>query len=138
MNDFLTIISLDSDPDADQIRNLVSVAYDSINLTNETIRQDVFLVDADLYIQSQIPEWQNLEGVDRKRLEILVKKQCAVNILTAYARVRRQSAEDLSEDNDQLTPAQAIKRYEDDIATGIEDLNPTQQTGRYITAAVVV
>ena len=138
MDDFPIIIALDDDNAANQMRNLVSVAYDSINLTHETIRQDVFLGDADLYIQSQVPEWQSLTGANRKRLEILVYKQCAVNILTAYARVKRQSAEDLSEDNDQLTPAQAIKRYEDDIATGVEELNPTQQTGRYITAAVVV
>ena len=138
MNDFLTILPTDDNSVTPQIRNLVAVAYDSTNITDEIIQQDVFLVEADLYIQKRIPEWENLTGNDLKLLRILVMKRCAINILTAYARVTTQSVGDLSEANSQLTPMQAIKRYEDDMNEGIEELNPTQQTGRYITAAVVV
>ena len=123
-----------------QISNLVSVAYDTTNLRHDTINQDVFLGDANLRIQAAVPEWATLTGDNLKRLEIITMKQCAINILTAFARVKRESVEDLSQDNDQLTPAQAIARYEDDISTGIKVLNPLSTTtgGRFITAAVIV
>ena len=123
-----------------QISNLVSVAYDSKNLTHAQIIQDVFLGDANLRIQAAIPLWEDLTGENLTRLRIIVMKLCAINILAAFARVRRQQIEVLSEDNDQLTPSQAIKRYEDDISTGVELLNPSSTgiDGRYITAAVVV
>ena len=123
-----------------QISNLVSVAYDTINLSHDTIRQDVFLGDANLRIQAAVPEWESLTGDNLLRLRIITMKQCAINILVAYARVKREGAEDLSEDRDQLTPAQAIARYEDDISTGIKVLNPESENtgGTYITAAVVV
>ena len=123
-----------------QISSLVSVAYDTINLPHTTISQNVFLGDANLYIQRLIPNWEDLIDDDRTLLEIITMKQTAVNILTAFSRVKREQAEDITTDNDQLTPMQAIARYEDDISEGIKILNPDSLNtgGRYIVAAVVV
>ena len=124
-----------------QIRNLVSIAFDGIDLPDEVIVRDVFLGDANLYIQSQIPDWATLTGDNELRLEILVYKQTAVNILAAFARTKSESVEDISITNlEQLTPAQAIARYEYDISQGIKILNPEKPAagGRYICAAIVV
>lgn len=147
-------IILTTDTDAlQQIRDLVSVAQDSVTIANATIIQDVFLGDADLRIQAAIPEWASLTGDNQKRLQIITLKLCAVNLLIAFSRNKRQQVDDLSVDSLQLTPAEAIARYESDITKGIKFLNPeardvddvvgdtslpTTRDFDFITAAVVV
>ena len=122
-----------------QISSLVSVAFDAIDLPHNIISQDVFLGDANLYIKREIPDWENLTGDDEIYLKILVKKKTAVNILTAYARVRSETAE-VTISREQLSPAEAINQYDEDISEGIKILNPESLDtgGRHIVAAVVV
>lgn len=111
--------------DMAQIRSLVSVAYGVRNLPDTKIAQDVFLGDANLYIQSKVPAWASLTGDNRTRLRILTMKRCAVNILVAFSRIRREQAEQLSREQIQLTPAEAISMYETDISEGLKVLSPS-------------
>ena len=130
-----------TDTDAsNQARSLVSIAFDSINLPDSTMIQDVFLGDANLEIQEEVPDWESLTGDKLKHLKIITIKQWAVNILVAFSRYKSESHEGVSISNDHLTPLQAIARYEKDISDGIRILNPISVTAgdRYIVAAIIV
>ena len=123
-----------------QISNLVSIAYDTINLSHDVISQDTFLGDANLRIKESIPTWESLTGDELLRLNIITMKLCAVNILVAFARVTSESGDGISQSRDQLSAKEAIDRYEEDIDRGILALNPESKgvDSRYIVAAIVV
>ena len=136
----MPIITTTDTEASNQARSLVSIAFDSINLPDSTLTQDVFLGDANLEIQERIPHWETLTDDKLKYLRIITIKQWAINILVAFSRYKSESHEGISIGRDHLTPLQAIARYENDILDGIEILNPESVNvgGRYIVAAVIV
>ena len=108
----------------EQIRKLVSVANDTIDLPDATIASDVFLGEANLFIQGKVPGWAELTGDAQTQLQIITMKKAAVNLLAAFSRTTEERIEEVSESRIGLTPAEAIKRYESEIEIGIKILNP--------------
>ena len=136
----MPIIATTDTSKLEQIRKLVSIVNDTIDLPDETISEDVFLGDANLEIQREIPNWAEKTGEDETLLQILTMKQTAVNILVSFGRTTSEAVDDVSESRSQLTPAQAITRYELDITKGIKILNPSEPSisGTYVSAVIII
>ena len=132
-----------TDAQLDQISNLVSIAFDDLDLDYNTIRQDVFLGDANIRMKRYVPNWEDLTGDDEKSLEIGTMKLCAVNLLIAHFRSGQDVAEQLNQSRTQLTPKEAIDMYIADIEEIVDDVraedDPDEgKKSRYISAAVVI
>ena len=108
----------------ESIRRLVSVGFDSTDLTDDDISDDVYLGSANRYVIGKVPEWASLSADDILDLEVAVCKKTAAEILKSAARpteIDRSSARARLEF---LSIQDTIAEYEGAVEGTIADKNP--------------
>ena len=128
----MAIIETTDQKSIGEIRNLVGLAFDATDIPDATIAQDVFLGEANLYIEKEVTDHASKTGDDLKILQIAVMKRAAVNILAAAQRTQRFQVESATAEMAQLSPSEAITHYSLEIAEHIGHLT-NRTTGTVVT-----
>ena len=138
------IIASSNDNQIDQTILMVSLAFESDDLSRETVRLDAFLGDANLKAKELLPNWQNyMDGGDnQRRLESIVRKITACKLLASSERVFQRTVDDLTENKDIVKAKELISQYRYEIIDSVAYLKDSDEessgnSSNYIVAAGV-
>ena len=106
------------------MRLLVSVGYNSTDLPDSDITNDVFLGESNRYVKRRVPNWENLIGDDRESLEVCVSKKTAAEMLKSVARTLEINRGSARARMSILSIKDTIMEYEQDVEDIIRDISP--------------
>lgn len=106
------------------VRRLVSVGFNSTDLTDEDITDDVYLGAANRYVEGKVPEWASLSANDILDLEVAVCKLTAAEILKSVARPTEIDRSRARARFEVMKIEDTIQKYESDVEGTIADKNP--------------
>ena len=106
------------------MRRLVGIGFGVNELSDEDITDDVFLGEANRYIQRLVPNWATLTGDALESLEVAVCKTNAAQILKAKSRPTDVDALSVGDRSIWLETLATIKAYEEDVAEIIAEIIP--------------
>lgn len=113
----------------DGIIKLVSVGYDSTDITHDEVKHDNYLGYANRFVQRRVIGWADLTGDSRDDLEVAVSKVCAAEILKSAARVTQIDRSEAGARMENLSIKEAIGSFIADAIDIIEDIVPDLITG---------
>ena len=107
------------------IRNMVAIGLSqNSDLSDNDITNDAILGHANRYVARRVPNFADLEGVDRADLEVAVSKIAAVELLKSSPRYSQYNAQSVQDRQVFLEIKDTIEMFLADAAEIITDLSP--------------